>query len=139
MTTVSTDKEGKPDNVLKLIKLSDYNDVNILQILPEACDFIRASLSNSDGGVLVHCRKGISRSGSVVVAYLMQELGLGFDEALQKAKGARSKIWPNRGFTEQLKMWRDINYTLVDENGCEKTLYAEWRTKARFRPELWEF
>ena len=41
-------------------------------ILPEAVEFIKQGLAASDNSkVLVHCLKGISRSASVVIAYLI--------------------------------------------------------------------
>ena len=45
---------------------------NIITNLPEGINFIEKALKNKDqGGILVHCVAGQSRSVSMVVAYLM--------------------------------------------------------------------
>lgn len=59
---------------IKNIDVDDEPTVDILEHLEEACDWIEEGLDlePSDGqqvGVLVHCRQGISRSGSFIVAY----------------------------------------------------------------------
>merc|ERR1712166_1511374 len=40
------------------------------------------------GNVLVHCNRGVSRSSSIIVAYLMKRKGLGLKEALEFTKVA---------------------------------------------------
>ena len=54
------------------------------------------------GSVLVHCYAGVSRSASVVIAYLMQEKDMLFQEAFQFASKRRPVIFPNMGFQRQL-------------------------------------
>jgi protein-tyrosine phosphatase len=45
---------------------------------------------------------GVSRSSSVVIAYLIREKGMTYDEAFGIVKVKRSIIDPNRGFVKQL-------------------------------------
>lgn len=66
-----------------------------------ACDFIEQALS-SGGAVFVHCVAGISRSGALVVAYLMVKRGMSLHEALSRARAARPVVNPNDGFMQQL-------------------------------------
>jgi predicted protein tyrosine phosphatase len=40
------------------------------------------------GNVLVHCNRGVSRSSSIIIAYLMKRKGLGLKEALEFTKVA---------------------------------------------------
>jgi protein-tyrosine phosphatase len=47
--------------------------------------------------------QGKSRSGAVIVAYLMALHKIGFEEALQMAQRARALIEPNGNFAAQLK------------------------------------
>ncbi|KAJ9454393.1 MAP kinase phosphatase with leucine-rich repeats protein 3 [Diplonema papillatum] len=51
--------------------------------------------------VLVHCKQGISRSVSTIIAYLIIFRGLTFDEALAKTKTARPSAAPK--FSAQLR------------------------------------
>ncbi|XP_016120071.1 dual specificity protein phosphatase 22-B-like [Sinocyclocheilus grahami] len=53
-------------------------------------------------GCLVHCLAGVSRSVTLVVAYLMTVTTLGWQEALAAVKVARPCASPNMGFQKQL-------------------------------------
>lgn len=50
----------------------------------------------SPGGVLVHCMAGVSRSPSVVMAYLMARGGMALAAARSAVKAARPFIHPNQ-------------------------------------------
>ncbi|KAG6903459.1 hypothetical protein C0995_005482 [Termitomyces sp. Mi166 len=100
----------------------DYED--ILIHLPSACQFIEQAL-RSGGNVLVHCFQGISRSATVVAAYLMWRRRINATEALEIVRAARHQIWPNPGFQEQLVLFELCQYAPSPSNGC----YASWRVK----------
>ena len=55
------------------------------------------------GGVLVHCKEGISRSATTVISYLMQRRAISYVEALQATLSRRPVIKPNAGFSVQLQ------------------------------------
>ncbi|KAG7489409.1 dual specificity protein phosphatase 26-like [Solea senegalensis] len=65
-----------------------------------AADFIHSALSRG-GCVLVHCHVGVSRSATLVLAYLMLKQNLSLVEAICAVKENRGVI-PNRGFLRQL-------------------------------------
>ncbi|XP_028852512.1 dual specificity protein phosphatase 26-like [Denticeps clupeoides] len=65
-----------------------------------AADFIHKALA-SGGKVLVHCHVGVSRSATVVLAYLMLKQHMNLVEAITTVKEGRGII-PNRGFLRQL-------------------------------------
>lgn len=62
-----------------------------------AADFIHKALKSPDGKVLVHCIMGLSRSSTLVLAYLMLYHRLSLHRALQKVVKKRA-IYPNRNF-----------------------------------------
>lgn len=55
--------------------------------------------------VLVHCFAGVSRSVSIVIAYLMKKNGWKYLEAFEYVRARRSFINPNPGFRQQLQMY----------------------------------
>ena len=61
------------------IKAQDIDDWNIGKELNVAADFICAGMK--EGGVLVHCAYGISRSASAVIAYFIKYRKMSFEEA----------------------------------------------------------
>lgn len=58
--------------------------------------------------VLVHCKMGISRSASVVIAYAMKANNWDFDQALRHVKEKRSCIKPNKNFIMQLETYQGM-------------------------------
>jgi len=85
--------------------------------------------------VLVHCRQGVSRSGAVIIAYLMRMFSLEYDVALAIAQTSRSIIQPNSGFADQLRLWHQLDYRLFTglTNACDglletKSQYDMWKS-----------
>ncbi|XP_008059709.1 dual specificity protein phosphatase 13 isoform X3 [Carlito syrichta] len=65
--------------------------------------FIRAALSAPQGRVLVHCAMGVSRSATLVLAFLMIYENMTLVEAIQMVQAHRN-ICPNSGFLRQLQV-----------------------------------
>ncbi|KAG1662414.1 hypothetical protein FOA52_012347 [Chlamydomonas sp. UWO 241] len=85
--------------------LRDTPGEDIMAVLYDALDFIHEALR--DGGrVLVHCSQGVSRSATLVIAYLMWRSGKSYSEVYGHVKGARAVASPNIGFTCQLLQWQ---------------------------------
>eukprot|EP00697_Spironema_sp_BW2_P012620 gnl/Spiro4/29219_TR14289_c0_g1_i2.p1 gnl/Spiro4/29219_TR14289_c0_g1~~gnl/Spiro4/29219_TR14289_c0_g1_i2.p1 ORF type:complete len:514 (+),score=95.11 gnl/Spiro4/29219_TR14289_c0_g1_i2:209-1543(+) len=61
-----------------------------------------SSPSSRPGAVLVHCVSGISRSPTIVIAYMMQRWRRRLVDAYITVKAVRSIIKPNRGFLSAL-------------------------------------
>ncbi|XP_005188520.2 dual specificity protein phosphatase 19 [Musca domestica] len=71
----------------------------------QAFEFIQNAMAK-DGCVLVHCNAGVSRSASVVIAYLMKYQHMDFDMAYRYVKSRRECIQPNAGFLKQLRSFK---------------------------------
>ncbi|XP_059755313.1 dual specificity protein phosphatase 13B isoform X3 [Balaenoptera ricei] len=65
--------------------------------------YIRSALSIPQGRVLVHCAMGVSRSATVVLAFLMICENMTLVEAIQTVQAHRD-ICPNSGFLRQLQV-----------------------------------
>ncbi|XP_054161091.1 dual specificity protein phosphatase 3-like [Oppia nitens] len=83
------------------IEALDISIYPLYRHFEKAADFIHRGLQHSDGRVLVHCGEGISRSATLVLAYLMIKRRLTAQEAVGKVVRQRS-IFPNIGFLRQL-------------------------------------
>ena len=70
------------------------------------------------GKVLVHCGEGISRSATIVLAYLMIKCGFTAQESVKQVRRYRS-ILPNVGFLKQIC---DLNDQLIQQKGGDKSL-----------------
>ena len=65
----------------KVVAVEDFETVDIKRHFKECIQFITAA-HNQGGSVLVHCYAGLSRSVTVVAAYLMQTHKMRATEAL---------------------------------------------------------
>ena len=48
--------------------------------------------------MLVHCQQGVSRSASIVIAFLIKKFKVCYKDALDFVKKKRSIVNPNEGF-----------------------------------------
>ena len=85
----------------KHIDVCDKLSSNISDYFSECIDFIKNAHSQNEI-VYVHCAMGISRSVSIVIAYLIQEKNMNFEAAFNYVKSCRPQADPNIGFTCQL-------------------------------------
>ncbi|KAL7149175.1 hypothetical protein ABFS83_05G022300 [Erythranthe nasuta] len=91
----------KNELVYKTLWLQDCPSQDITSILYDVFDYFE-DVREQGGRVLVHCCHGVSRSTSLVIAYLMWKEGRSFDDAFQHVKTARGVANPNVGFACQL-------------------------------------
>jgi len=97
-----------PENIKELhLKIEDSSDVKIIDYFEKANEFIdRCRIEG--GNLLVHCKFGISRSPSFIIAYLIKFNKFSVDYALEFIKEKRNKINPNSGFLLQLYKYEEI-------------------------------
>ena len=88
--------------VYKIVSVSDSPNHRIDVHFDECFEFINSALAQG-GTVYVHCFQGVSRSASVVIAYLMKYKKMKFQKAFEFLRKRRSIINPNFGFVDQLK------------------------------------
>ena len=89
---------------LKIV-VDDVDNENIGEYFAICNKFI----SLDEGNVLVHCHKGVSRSTTIVIAYLMYTYKTDFYTAFQKLKSVRPIVKPNEGFMKQLQEYQSGN------------------------------
>lgn len=65
--------------VLACLVLADTPAEDILCVLYDCFDYIESARAQS-GHVLVHCSQGVSRSATIVIAYLMWRTNKPYDE-----------------------------------------------------------
>ncbi|KAK1438177.1 hypothetical protein QVD17_03982 [Tagetes erecta] len=91
----------KKDLVYKTLWLQDNPSEDITSILYDVFDYFE-DVREQNGRVFVHCCQGVSRSTSLVIAYIMWREGKSFEEAFHQVKAARGVTNPNMGFASQL-------------------------------------
>ena len=113
------DDDIYPSNISRLIiDIADHPASNILEILPQAIEYIEEALllpcpidtdtdTNTNlpspySNVLVHCASGISRSVSVCCGFLMIKYNYSYQDAITLIRQNRSLSSPNCGFRVQL-------------------------------------
>ncbi|KAJ0171128.1 hypothetical protein K1T71_013327 [Dendrolimus kikuchii] len=97
------------------IRAYDTPHTNLLPYFPMANAFIEEGMQA--GNVLVHCHFGVSRSATIVIAYIMEKYKLTFEQAFLYVRQRRKFINPNPGFVNQLKEFQRLNY---DVNGFHR-------------------
>lgn len=98
--------------VWKEIPIDDTVEAQILPYFDDTYQFIESTSES----ILVHCKVGVSRSSTVVVAYLMKKFEVPFDAALKFVQKKHPSANPNPGFQEQLKQYEKI----LKENSEQK-------------------
>ena len=108
----------------KIINIKDLSEQNIIKYFGECLNFIKG-----DDNVLVHCLSGASRSGSIVIAYVMWIKKMSFNNAFNFVKGKRFIVYPNYGFRQQLKMFEKL--LINNEYDIDKIKFDEikWEPK----------
>uniref|UniRef100_H0Z101 Dual specificity protein phosphatase 22-A-like n=1 Tax=Taeniopygia guttata TaxID=59729 RepID=H0Z101_TAEGU len=87
------------------ISASDSSSQNLLQHFKECIQFIHECRLGG-GACLVHCLAGVSRSSTVLVAYLMTVTELGWQSCLAATRALRSYACPNSSFQQQLQEYQ---------------------------------
>ncbi|KAI8138105.1 protein-tyrosine phosphatase-like protein [Fennellomyces sp. T-0311] len=95
--------------VYKNVRIMDLAEENLIQHFGDTFDFIDSAYQNG-GKILVHCQAGVSRSVSVMAAYLMRSLKISPKAALDIIRDHRAFAQPNDGFMDQLELYYVLQY-----------------------------
>jgi dual specificity phosphatase 12 len=89
------------------LDVADGASVNLRKYFAKTNEIIGNSLKRGEA-IYVHCRKGISRSATIVMAYLIYTFGWDPLELLHWIRTIRPCVNPNRGFWKQLKVYAQL-------------------------------
>lgn len=130
--TVSNDLPKFSESINHLtIPMRDEKDFNIMKYFSKTSQYINEAIFGNENknvtepknNILIHCQLGISRSATVVAAFILQKylqdqnsfsrLGINykFDSVSSVVKFLQRKrptISPNPGFIKQLELWKKL-------------------------------
>ncbi|XP_029026284.1 protein phosphatase Slingshot homolog 2 isoform X2 [Betta splendens] len=89
------------------IRVYDEEATNLLEYWNDTYKFITKA-KKAGAKCLVHCKMGVSRSASTVIAYAMKEYGWDLDTAFEYVKEKRAVTKPNPSFMKQLEEYQGI-------------------------------
>ncbi|XP_028037862.1 dual specificity protein phosphatase 1B-like [Bombyx mandarina] len=107
------------------IRAYDTPQTNLLPYFPMANSFIDEGLQA--GNVLVHCHFGVSRSATLVIAYIMEKYKLTFEQAYVYVRQRRRFINPNPGFVKQLREYHRLGYDVSSFQRFEAYMHVKAR------------
>jgi atypical dual specificity phosphatase len=93
------------------LPIYDSPYTNLSKFITQSNDFISES-QKSGKNILIHCGAGISRSASLVIAYLISVKKMTYTDAKLFLKQRRKIINPNEGFEKQLI---NLSYSILNK------------------------
>jgi len=112
--------------------IGDLPSEDILSLFKMTCNIIEAHLQAGQN-ILVNCNMGVSRSTTIVLAYIMKKTKMELAAALALCRSFRACCNPNPGFIKQLerhqqriqgtKAWKKVS----QEVGSEQRTQTAWQ------------
>jgi len=127
------DSKFLPDVEYHRVDVEDMGREPIELFFPEATEFIHNQLLQ-ERPVLIHCKAGVSRSASVLLAYLMEYCGHSLYDAFVLTLRHRPTITPNPGFMETLRDYEKEQCGAATPSICIRK-YLEWFQAEGRNPE----
>ncbi|PKY07411.1 dual specificity phosphatase [Aspergillus campestris IBT 28561] len=127
----TTREAGIPEQRHKWVQCADSSTQDLLAYMNDICDFIDqmaspALLSSTSlevqpehyesnveprdvpsEAILIHCDLGISRSPTIIIAYLMRKYAMKQDDIMEFIQ-FKQKVKPSANFLRQLQVWEEV-------------------------------
>lgn len=87
--------------------LSDREDFEILSHFDRICTVIHEKIKQGQR-VFVHCQKGISRSPTIMIAYMIRYQQTGYEDAFDQLKKLSPNVGPNFSFLLDLQTYEKL-------------------------------
>lgn len=133
----TTREAGIPEQRHKWVPCADSSTQDLLAHMNDICDFLDQMASPSllsssslaaqpehesnieprdapSEAILIHCDLGISRSPTVVIAYLMRKYGVKREDIMAFVQ-SKQKVKPNANFIRQLQVWEEVEYQVWED------------------------
>lgn len=110
----------------KTLPAMDSGHQNLRQYFDEAIHFIDEARQSGER-VLVHCQAGVSRSPTIVIAYLMKHTRRTMVDSYKYVKARRPIISPNLNFMGQLVEWETALQANKTEADCTPCHQCQWQ------------
>lgn len=98
---------------IKYINVEDHPYADISRFFGSCCEFIEAARFQGNN-VLVQCHGGVSRSTTIIAAYMIQKYKWNLDKVLDFIKKKRDRAKPNPGFYKQLQQYEQSILNIRD-------------------------
>lgn len=102
------------------VRVYDDEKTNLLKYWDNTFKYI-SQAKNEGSKVLVHCKMGVSRSASVVIAYAMKAYDWSFTDALEHVKNNRNCIKPNKNFLNQLETYQGMLMAMKNKEKLQRS------------------
>ncbi|XP_048395507.2 dual specificity protein phosphatase 12 isoform X2 [Stegostoma tigrinum] len=134
LTVDSNEPPPLGDRRTMFVRALDDAAADLLSFLDDCVRFVQEALSAAGAAVLVHCHAGVSRSATIVTAYMMKIDGLTFEEAYSKLQDIKPDVKINDEFVKQLKLYEKMGCN-VDLTSADYKEYRLQKVISKY-PEL---
>ena len=140
----TTRKAGIPEHRHKWVQCVDSSTQDLLVYMSDICDFIDQMASpvlresttflvesererdsepvlsdtprdpDRPEAIMIHCDLGISRSPTVIIAYLMRKYDMKRED-VQAFVHTKQKVKPSANLTRQLQVWEQVGYQVWED------------------------